>query len=96
MRCIKVTIPAGGTVQITTNPAIFASALCLQNNGATNMTVGDNTVAAGNGILLAPGTAPPGGSIALTLAFPRGTHLIDWWVLGTAGQVLNVLYESAE
>lgn len=95
MRCIKVTIGAAAT-QITTNAGIYASIICLQNNGSANMTIGDNTVTSTNGILLAPGTSPPGGSATFQMTFPRGTHLVDWWVVGTQGQILNVLYESSE
>lgn len=95
MRIIKVTIGAGGTTQITTNANLYASIITLQNQGAASMTIGDNTVATNGGIILATGT-PVGGSGTFQMAFPRGTHLVDWWVNGTAGQVLSVLYESAE
>lgn len=96
MRIIKVTCGAAAT-QITTNANLYASIIALQDNGAAGMWIGDNTVAANNGIYLAPAATPPGGgSGTFQMAFPRGTHLVDWWVLGTTGQILNVLYESAE
>lgn len=93
MRVIKVTIAAGAT-QITTNTNLYASIIALQNQGAASMTIGDNTVATTGGVLLATGT-PVGGSATFQMTFARGTKLSDWWVSGTAGQVLIVLYESA-
>lgn len=93
MRVIKVTIGSSGTTQITTNNSLYASIIALQCQGAAAMTIGDNTVATTGGIELSPGT--PGGSATFQMAFARGTHLADWWVNGTAGQVLIVLYETA-
>lgn len=93
MRTIKVTLGAGAT-QITTNPNIYASIICLQANSAANIWIGTSTVAVNDGIQL--GLGQPGSSGTFQMPFPRGTHLVDWWAIGTQGQILNILYESSE
>ncbi len=96
MRCIKITL-TGAAQQITTDPKLYASTLIIQCNGAAGVWVGDNTVAANNGVYLAPAASPPGGgSATLPIYAPHGTHLIDYYVLGTATQIVNVLYENAQ
>lgn len=92
MRIIQVTLGAAATA-ITTNTNIYCSALTIQNNAAAVVRVGDSTVSATKGISLA---AAGVGSTNLTFAFPRGAHLSDWFLFGTAAQVIDVLYESAE
>ena len=92
MRLIQVTLGAGAT-PITTNNNIYCSMLAINNNAAAVVRVGDNTVSATKGISLA---AAGVGSTSLTFAFPRGTHLSDWFLFGTAAQVIDILYESAE
>jgi hypothetical protein len=91
MRIIQVTLGAGAT-PITTNNNIYCSMLAIDNNAAAVVRVGDNTVSATKGISL----AATGGIATLTFAFPRGTHLSDWFLFGTAAQVIDILYESAE
>jgi hypothetical protein len=93
MRVLKVTIGASGASPITTNPNLYASIICFQNQGAAAMSIGDNEVLVNGGIILATGT--PGGSGTFQMNFARGTHLVDWWVAGTAGQVMLVLYEAS-
>lgn len=93
MRLIQVTLTAAAT-PITTNTGLYASTLTIQANTAANVRVGDNTVSTSKGILLSLGA--PGGSATFTMAFPRGTHLSDWYLFGTTTQLVDVLYESAE
>ncbi len=96
MRCIKITL-TGAAQQITTDAKLYASILVIQANGAAGVWVGDNTVATGNGIYLAPAASPPGGgSVTLQIYAPHGAHLIDYYVIGTATQIVNVLYENAQ
>jgi hypothetical protein len=103
---LQVTIPAGGLVQISTalqvrtggpgvgpGPAIgniYVQQLMFQNNSASAVRVGDWSVSATRGILLAAGT--PGGSTNLGAFINYGTYLSDWWLFGTAGTVIDILY----
>lgn len=66
---------------------IFVQWITLQNQGSNVMHVGDATTTATNGLSL---TAS--GSVTATTAINYGTYLSDWWVVGTAGDVLFVLY----
>lgn len=93
MRLIQLTLGAGAT-QLTTNANLYASLLIVQDNAAANVRVGDNTVSATKGILLALGA--PGGSATLQIMAPHGTHLIDYFLFGTAGNVIDILYETAQ
>lgn len=96
MRCIKITL-TGSAQQITTNSSLYASIITVQANGAAGIWVGDSTVAVNNGIFLQPASSPPGGgSVTFQVMAPHGTHLIDWWVIGTSTQICNVMYESAQ
>jgi hypothetical protein len=89
MRILQVTLGAAAT-QLTTNPKLYASALIFQDNAAANVRLGDNTVSSTKGILLSPS-----GSLTV-LVFPfHGTHLVDWYLYGTSGNVIDVLYEEA-
>lgn len=102
---LKVTIGASGKTQISTalpqptgGPGnvvgqppvgnIFAQQLIFQSqSAANNMWIGDATTSSTNGLLLTPtGTANMGAFINY------GTYLSDWWVVGTPGDVLFVLY----
>lgn len=90
MRLIQVTLTASAT-PITTDTNIYASMLIVQDNAAAGVRLGDNTVSATRGIALSLG----GGSSTITLAFPRGAHLSEWYLFGTTSQVIDVLYEQA-
>lgn len=92
MRLIQVTLGSGAT-PITTNTNIYCSLLICQDNAAANVRIGDNTVSATKGILLALGT--PGGSATLQINTPRGTHLADYFLFGTAGNLIDILYEPS-
>jgi len=92
MRILQVTLGAAAT-PITTDADLYASIIAFQSSAAAVIRIGDNTVSATKGIVLAAGT--PGGSATFQMAFPRGTHLIDWYAFGTAGQVIDILYEQS-
>jgi hypothetical protein len=103
---LQVTIPASGKVQISTAlPAltggpgigqapqignIYVQQLMFQNNSATSIRIGDWSVSPTRGILLAPGT--PGGSSNYGAFINYGTYLSDWWISGTAGAVIDIIY----
>lgn len=95
MRLIQVTLLAGATA-ITTNTNLYASVLAVQNNAAAVCRVGDNTVSATKGIALAAGSTTTQNALVIAPATPRGIHLSEWFLFGTAAQVIDVLYESAE
>lgn len=86
---LQVTIGAAAT-QISPS-AIFVQTLMVQDNAAHNVRVGDSTVSSTKGILISLGS--PGGSYNTTLNFPRGTILSQWYLAGTEGDVIDVLYE---
>ena len=62
MRLIQVTIAVTGTRQqispnlngVNQSNQVYASLLIIQNNGANNMRIGDNTVSSTKGIVLYP------------------------------------------
>lgn len=91
---LKVTIGSTGVAQnisaslpTTVPPNTFVQQMILQNQGSNPMHVGDVATTTTNGLLLsASGTANLGAFINY------GTFLSDWWVVGTAGDVLFVLY----
>lgn len=91
MRIIQVTLGSGAT-QITKS-AIYTPSLFIQNNAAAVVRIGDNTVSATRGIALAPiGTGSAGGAYTVYRADNR-IHLSDYYLFGTAGQLIDVLYE---
>lgn len=90
MRLIQITLGAGAT-RVTT-AQIYTPALFIQNNGTGVMRVGDNTVSATKGIALLSNTGPGGGTYTCYRPDNR-IHLADYYVFGTAGQLVDVLYE---
>ena len=83
----QVTIGAAATQISPLN--INVQTLVIQDNAAHNIRVGDSTVTSTNGIA----ASLSGGSFNLTLNFPRGTILSQWYVAGTQGDVVDFLYE---
>lgn len=97
MRLIQVTLGAGATQISPYNSIgkqIYCSFLIVQNNAAGNVRVGDNTVSATKGILLLPG--PGGGSLTGQMFRVEGTLLPQWYLFGTQGQLIDVLYEDSQ
>lgn len=95
MRIFQITM-TGSAQQLAplltqTAGQIYASALSCQNNGTHAMRIGDNTVTTSRGQAIAAN-----GSIYTAPCPPKGTRLADWWVIGTASDVLDVLYETAQ
>jgi hypothetical protein len=97
MRILQVTM-TGAAVQIAPllgglNQAIgiYCSVLQIQNNGSNNMRVGDNTVTAIRGQII----FPTGGEYTAPCP-PKGTRLSDWWLIGTSGDIADILYETAQ
>jgi hypothetical protein len=92
MRLIQVTLAATAT-PITTNTALYASSLTIQNNTAHATRVGDNTVTASKGISLVVSGAI-GSTLQIQPSTPRGIHLSEVYIFGTAADVIDVLYEG--
>lgn len=61
----------------------------LQNRGSGNMDIGDGGVVAGKGLLLTPQ-----GSVGATQPLSANADLQDFWVIGTAGDVLVTMVFS--
>lgn len=92
MRLLQVTLTADPT-PITVDPKLYASFIIIQCGAAAAIRFGDNTVSASKGIELVGGA--PGGSATIQLLFPRGAHLSEWYLFGTTGQVIDILYEQS-
>src|ERR1035437_4729574 len=98
MVIFQVTIPASGKVQLSAGlpsyapPNIFVQYLTIQNNAGHSIRIGDTTVSATKGILLASGT--PGGSLGINGFMSYGSYVSDWWVFGTPADVIDVMYIS--
>lgn len=76
--------------QISASTAGVASAikqLTLQNNGTNVMRIGDSSVTASNGIKLAAGAS-------ITITFENLSQIANWYVVGTAADVLDALATS--
>lgn len=93
MRILQITLGAAAT-RVTTNANLYASIIIFQNSAGHAVRIGDNTVTATTGIALATGS--PGGSATFQIFAPHGTHLQDYYLFGTAGDVIDILYENAQ
>ena len=94
MRILQLTM-TGSKQQIsplsTTGAQVYCSVLSIQNNGTNNMRIGDNTVTTSRGQLVSGS-----GSIYTAPCPPKGTRLADWYIIGTANDVADILYETAQ
>ena len=79
--------PISASLPNSVAPATYVQQLILQNQGLNNMYVGDSSTTNSNGLLLGPSGSANAGSF-----MNYGTYLSDWWVVGTAGDVLFCLY----
>jgi hypothetical protein len=84
-RTLQVTL-TGSAQPITTNNLI-AGSLTFQNNAAAVMRVGDANVTASRGYSLAA-------AAAWNVPLVRPTQLSKYYVIGTATQVLDVIYDD--
>lgn len=86
MRVIEITLT--GSAQQVTTANIYSPYVIFANNDGTNaFTVGDNTVTATKGVVVAKGTSLP-----VSRADNR-IHLKDYYVIGTTGSKAEILYE---
>jgi hypothetical protein len=97
MRLIQLTLGSLATPIVpaaTTNTLpIWVSTLVIQNNAAAAIRIGDNTVTSTKGIALNPSAVGPE---TLTFQMVRGSLLSQWYIFGTAGNIIDILYETAQ
>lgn len=85
--------PTGGkgiTVGASPVGVTYVQQLIIQNNSGAPVRIGDVTVSVSRGILLT--NAAPPNSANLGAFINYGTYLADWYVFGTAGDVVDFLY----
>lgn len=92
MAVVLAQITLGASATQLSATGLRCRQLIIQNNSTHSMRFGDSTVSATKGILLASGS--PGGSINSGPAVVYHTDLFDWWVFGTAADVVDVLFVS--
>jgi hypothetical protein len=104
----QVTIPAGGKIQLSTGIGqitggtgagqgyaqgnLYVQQLQVQNNGSHTMRLGDVTVSATRGLILAAGNTTPQAPDNIGGFVNYCSFLSDWWVFGTVGDVCDFLY----
>lgn len=87
IKTVQTTIGGSTTQVITTNT--FCRQIFFENNATHSMRIGDSTTTSSKGIVLASGS--PGGSWTVTSPYPgQALDLSDWYVAGTASDVLDV------
>ena len=91
---LQVTTGAAATPIYSGSRNFYASFLIIQNNSAGSIRFGGPTVTSSRGILIANGTPP--GSATMQFNFPRGACLNNLFIFGTAGLVIDVVYEPSE
>ena len=94
LKSLQITITATNVAQQFQSGSLPVRQIYMQNNGSNIMTVGDSAITTSRGILLLNGvsrTSP--GDANNAGAFTGGaTDLNEWYVLGTQGDTLDVLY----
>jgi hypothetical protein len=86
MQTLQVTLGSGAT-QIS-REAIAFQYIVFQNNSTHAVRIGDALVTATRGMLIAAG----GGSETFSGLIDYGTFLSEWWLFGTAGDVIDILF----
>jgi hypothetical protein len=96
MRIIQVTLTAVATPIIVQNATQNSTqlreafqTLVIQNNSAAVCRVGDQTVSATKGIALAPTPSLP---LVITCPLEYSSDLSEWYLFGTPGNVIDVMY----
>ena len=88
---LQVTLGSGIT-PILASGDLPCKWVIFQNNAAHSMRLGDSNITSSRGLYLAAG--PGGGSYNSIATAPiTGTGLKNWYVIGTSGDVLDVIYD---
>lgn len=91
---LQVTLGAGNTPIIPNGDIVFKW-VAFQNNSAHTMRIGDTLITSSRGIVLLAGTSGGGGSLMQQpWSTPQGGSLAAWYVNGTSGDVLDVIYDD--
>lgn len=97
MKLLRVTIGASAT-QVSTTSIPVCQAIVQNNNITNTVRVGDSSVTATTGINLGPAASAglPGGSVSLG-PFPAfNADLMNLYVAGTNGNVVDIFYVQAD
>lgn len=86
VRLVQVTLGAGATqVSSTATPV---RQIMFQNNATHDCRIGDSTVTTSKGIKLIAGVGTLNSGPIISYA----SNLADWYIAGTAADVIDVLY----
>ena len=85
---LQITLGAGAT-QISLT-SMLVNQVTFQNNAGHSCRLGDATVSATKGLLLASGS--PGGSANFGPFSVNNADLTEWYIFGTAGDVIDILW----
>ena len=88
IKTLQVTLGASATQVSATN--IYVKWVLFQDNAAHSMRIGDANVSSTRGIALSTG----GSFFDQPLRIAEATNLAQWWVSGTAADVLDVIYDD--
>lgn len=86
---LQVTLGSGAT-QVSTSKTLCRQIL-MQNNAANVCRLGDSTVSATIGLSMNPGGAGAFNSGPVAI---YNSYLSDFWLFGTAADVIDVLYNT--
>jgi len=90
VKTMQVTIGAGNTAVLSPGAHLNAIWMLFQNNAAHVMRIGDANISTTRGLSV----ATPGGAFYVGPATGVGRDLGSWYVNGTAGDVLDIVYED--
>jgi len=99
MRILQLTLGSGATaispnLNSTSSEQIYVSLLVIGNASGHTIRIGDSSVTSTTGIGLATGS--PGTPLVLNFETIRGSLLSSWYILGTSGEKVDILYETAQ
>lgn len=95
VRTLQVTLTSSNTSILSSGAHLNTRWFVIQNNAAHNIRIGDTNISTTRGILLATGT--PGGSFYVA-PDPSGSgrDLGGWFINGTSGDVVDVIYDDGQ
>lgn len=95
MRLIQVTLGSAATPIIIkgVQPAnsLPFQVLVIQNNSAHSVRVGDSTVSATKGIVLASGSTTTTAPLIVAPGLEYTSDVYEWFLFGTAADVIDVM-----
>lgn len=95
MRVLELTMTGAAVQILVPNQQAPAANICVSllliQPATTSATLGDNTVTATKGIVYPTSNVTP-----LVFSQPRGSLLSQYYLFGTNGNKVEVLYETAQ